>query len=233
MVRPPKTGFHVADIFDEVKEDLRAERAQAMLRRYGAALLVVAVLVIGAVGGWQAWQWVESRRDARAASLYLAAMRDADGIPPAGDAAKRTAAAGAFLAIADHGATPDGYRTLSRLRAAGLKADGGDVPAALTLWNQVSADADADPLLRDLAGLLWVQHQIDSGDPATLRARLDPLIRGDNPWHPLAQEEAALLDLRLGQTDAARATLRNLTIDTTVPEGVRGRANGLLAEIGG
>ena len=54
-----------------------------------------------------------------------------------------------------------------------------------------------------------------------------------NPWHALAQEAEALLDLRQGQTDAARQALRQLAQDTTAPPGVRGRANGLLARLGG
>ena len=64
------------------------------------------------------------------------------------------------------------------------------------------SDSSADPLLRDLASLLWALHEIDSGDPALLEARLKPLADPNNPWHALAEEQLALLDLRQGQTDA-------------------------------
>jgi len=66
-----------------------------------------------------------------------------------------------------------------------------------------------------------------------LRARLAPLALPTNAWHALAQEAAALLDLRQGQTDQAKAALKTLAQDTTAPSGVRGRANGLLARLGG
>lgn len=46
----------MVDIFDEVDEDLRAERAQALLKRYGGLLIALALLTIGAAGGWQAWR---------------------------------------------------------------------------------------------------------------------------------------------------------------------------------
>ncbi len=39
-------------------------------------------------------------------------------------------------------------------------------------------------------------------------------------------------DLRQGNTDAARDTLKRLAQDVTAPDGVRGRANGLLARLG-
>ena len=35
-------------------------------------------------------------------------------------------------------------------------------------WDQVAADSAADPLLRDLATLMWAQRQIDQGDPVLL-----------------------------------------------------------------
>ena len=51
---------------------------------------------------------------------------------------------------------------------------------AAALWDQVAADSSADPLLRDLASLLWAQHQIDSGDPSLLEARLKALAAPEN-----------------------------------------------------
>ena len=64
---------------------------------------------------------------------------------------------------------PEGYATLARLREAALKADARRSAGAAALWDQVAADASADPLLRDLASLLWAQHLIDTGDPRCWR----------------------------------------------------------------
>jgi hypothetical protein len=221
----------VADIFDEVQEDLRAERAQALLRRYGGAAIGVAVAVVVAVGAWQAWQWNQARQTARIADTYLAAMAEADAIPAAGDPAKRDQAAAQFMAVAANGT--EGYRTLARFRAAALKSDAGDHTTALALWDQVAGDGGADPLLRDLATLLWVQHQLDSADPALLQARLGPLTQPDNAWHAFATEASALVDLRAGKPDDARQLLQRLAADGTAPDGVRGRANALLAGMAG
>ena len=49
----------------------------------------------------------------------------------------------------------------------------------------------------------------------------------------LALEQQALIQMRSGAPDAARDILRQLAADVTVPEGVRNRANGLLAKLGG
>jgi hypothetical protein len=221
----------LVDIFDEVDEELRAERAQQLLKRYGGLIVAAVLVIVGAAAGWQAWRWYEARQDQAAAVEYLTAMTLADATAAGTNAASRTAAIAAFDRVA--GNAPQGYRTLSRLREAALKADAGDLTGATALWDQVATDTSADPLLRDLASLLWVEHQIDSGDPATLEARLKALATPTNPWRPLAEEQLALLDMRQGKTDQAKATLRRLAQDVTAPNGVRGRATGLLNRLGG
>ncbi len=113
---------------------------------------------------------------------------------------------------------PEGYRTLARLRAAGLKADAGDVPGAVALWNAVAADRNADPLLRDLASLLATERELDHGDPAQLEARLKPLAELGNPWSTLAEEQLAMLDLRQGKVEDARKKLQVLSFDSKYPD---------------
>jgi hypothetical protein len=220
----------VPDIFDEVADDLRAERARQLVRRTAPWAIAAVLLVVGAIAGWQGWRYAQGRRDQAVATSFIAAMRQADAIGPGGQNADRLAAARAFAAIAAH--APPGYAVLARLREAALDADAGDQAAALTLWNQVSDDAGADRLLRDLATLLWVQHQVDSGDPATLQARLAPIASIDNAWRDLAMEAQALLDIRTGKKDDATATLKRIVADAAAPQDLRGRASALLVRLG-
>ena len=226
----------MVDIFDEVDEDLRAERAQALLKRYGGLLIAVALLTVGAAGGWQAWRWWQAKRDMAAAAAFLAAMNTAQVVGPriagsTADAASRNAAIEQFDKVA--ATAPDGYRTLARLRAAALLAEAGDVARAAATYDQVAADSAAGPLLRDLASLLWAQCQLDTGDPARLEARLKALAVPDNPWYGLASEDLALLDLRQGHTDAAKVALRRLAGNVTLPQDLRGRASLMLNRLGG
>lgn len=215
-------GSRVSDIFQEVEDDLRAERARKLAQKWGGVALAAGLVVIAATGAWQGWRWYQAREARTAAGTYLTLHRAAD---TAG--ADLAQIADGFAALARQ--APEGYRPLARLRAAALKAELGDLAAALALWTEVAADTAADPLYRDLATLLAVSHAIDTGDPAQLAARLGPLLAEGNPWRASAREAAGLLALRRGATEEARGLFEALAADPTSPNGVRERAQRVAA----
>ena len=214
----------VPDLIDEVDEELRAERAARLAKRFGGLFATVALLVLAGVGGWQGWKWYESRQAGITAEAFLASTRDASV-----EGADTRAIATHMASIAND--APTGYRVLTRLRAAALAAEAGDKPAALAIWNQVSADAGADPLYRDLATLMWATHALEPANAAEIRARITPLANG--PWRASAREILALAALAGGQNDEARRALTDLARDDAAPQGVRDRAQRLLTGIDG
>ena len=216
----------MVDLLDEVEEDLRAERAARLMKRFGWLLAAAAAIVVAAASGYQLWQRWQSGQDAAIAARYVAALNAIEQAP-AVNAAARAGQIATLDQVAASG--HPGYRTLATLRAAGLAAESGDVPRAVGLWNAIAADPAIDPLLRDLASLQASAHQLDQADPAMLAARLGPLAVPGGAWAPLARELLAALDLRLGKTTEARATLQALANDSDAPAGARARASALLA----
>jgi hypothetical protein len=218
----------VPDIFDEVEEDLRADRAKRMFARYGGVMVGAMLLVVAGVAGMQGWRWWQARQAAQAAAAYLAA-----GDAAAAQGADMKAAAERFITVAAE--SPAGYRTLARLRAAALLAESGDRTGALATWDAVANDSGADRLYRELATLMWGLHALDGAgaDPAAVEARLAPLAAAGNPWRASAEEIRALAALRRGDTEGARKILTTLASDGDAPQGVRGRATRLLAGLSG
>ncbi len=221
----------MVDIFDEVSDDLRAERAARLLRRYGSLLIIAAIAVLTGVAAQQGWAWYQTRQNQQAAAAYIAINDQitAQGSNPS--AAQALADVKSLTGFA--ASAPAGYRSIAKLRAAGLMADAGNTKGAETLWNQIAADDDADPLLRDLANLLWAQHALGAAPDEQVADRLQPLTAPENPYHALAQETQALLYLNEGKTDSAKALFSQLAADPTAPDGVRNRAGGLLAKLNG
>lgn len=227
MVRPlyATQGNALSDIFQELQEDLRAERARQFWRRWGLVLGVIGLLVAGAVGGWQAWRWNEARQADAASVVFAAAQRSVEGDNPDFAAAARR-----FAELA--ATSPSGYRILARLRAAALLAEAGDRPGALALWDEVARDSAADELWRGHASLMWALHGIATQEPAALSARLAPLAAEGSPWRASARELQALVALRAGDRPAAERLLRALADDEAAPEGIRSRARRIVAGLG-
>ena len=205
------------DIFDEVEEDLRAERARRMWQRFGTPAFVLLLLVLAGIGGWQGWSWYQARERNAAATAFMAAHRATEA-----QGADLPAMATRFQGlVAD---SPESYRILARLRAAALKAEVGERDAALALYDQVANDTAADPLYRGLANLMWVLRSMDTADTATLLARVRPLAQPGQPWNASARELQGLIELKAGQTAAAKQTLDQLANDATAPQSIRERA---------
>ncbi len=213
----------MADIFREVDEDLRRDRMERLWQRYGGVIVAVAVLIVGATAGYVLWQRWQASEQVEKTAVLLSAVEPLDvpegGTPDAQAAIKALEAAGAQL---------DGaHAALARLYQAGLLAREGATAEAVALYDQVAGTGGTDPLFRDLALLLSVLHQVDSGDPAQLQGRLTPLTAAGNPWRFSARELSALLAVRAGDTAKAAAEFKALAEDADTPAGIRNRASEL------
>ncbi len=220
------------DIFDEVEEDLRAERARALGRRYAGAGIAALVLILAGTGAYVAWQQNRTEAANAVADRFITAATQADratahaGAP---DASTVAPAEQALTGIAANG--PAGYRVLARLRLASLQWQTGHHPDAVATWQSVTDDDASPRLLRDLATLTSAQHQLDSGDPVLLKQRLEVLTSQDNPWRPMAQQVIALLDIRTGHLHEAASLIQRITLDPLVPQDMRQMAGDLLSTL--
>lgn len=205
----------MADIFDEIDEELKQDRAKQVWARYGKFVIAAAaavVLGVGASQGYTAWQQSQAET---AANIYSQALAADDAV--------------ASLE-ADLGRLTDGYALLGRFRIAAGRASAGDAAGAETMYLEIAGDTAVDALYRDAATLLSVMNAPDASNPSDLRKRLAPLADGAGPWRPLALELSAALDLKAGDRAAAAAKLREvIELDGTPPE-LRQRA-AQLAEV--
>lgn len=211
------------DIFREVDEELRHDRMQKLAQRYGGLVIAGALGIVAATAAWVGWQHWRGNRDQAATSQFDAALTAAAQGPESGLPALNRFAEGA--PTADMG-------TLARLEAAALLTRSDRRSEAIQIYEAIAADAGADPALRDLATLLSVTRQVDSGDIATLSGRLTRLEAPDNPWRFSARELAGLLAARAGDRAKAHTLFQQLAEDALAPPGIRGRAADLAAYYG-
>lgn len=214
----------MADIFQEVDEDLRRDRATALWRRYGKYVMAAAVVVVVATAAWSGWRHYRNEQRLAAGVTFTQALILANQGQDEG-------AAKAFGEVADGSA--GGYAMLARLEMANLKARAGDRAGAVAIYEAVAADSSAPEPYRQAALLLAVMNAADGGDPKALASRLDPLTATASPWRHSARELQAALAQKAGDTDRAKTLLQALADDAQAPQGVRSRAGEMLRALGG
>jgi hypothetical protein len=224
--------FALPDIFDEVEEDLRAERARSFGRRFWGVGVGGALLILLGTGGYVAWQQRETASANAVADRFITAGKQADKSVTATGTPDMANAGPAGKTLADLAANgPAGYRVLARLRLAALQWQTGQHDDAVASWQAVADDNSAPTLLRDLAMVTSAEHQVDSGNPVLMRQQLEALTAPDNLWRPMAQQIIALLDIRTGKPREAAVILKRLSAEPLVPQEMRQMAGDLLTTL--
>lgn len=205
---------------EEVTEEVRRDRLFALMRRYGwIAVLAVLLLVGGAA--WNEW---------RKAQDLAAAQALGDGIVAALDQDDAAARAEALAAIGSE--QPKGDIVVSLLRAAELE-QAGEIAAAVEILDALSANGEAAPIYRQLAGFKSVLLQADTLAADQRRLRLEGLIQTGSTLRLLAEEQLALIDISEDAPQAAIERLQRIIDDAEATSGLRRRASQLIVALGG
>jgi hypothetical protein len=203
----------VADIFQEVDEEVRREQLKKLWDRYGILFIALAVLIVVGVGAFRGYQYWQNKRAAEAGAQFEQAAALAE-------QGKHAEAQAAFEKVAAEG--PSGYRVLARLRAASELANS-DAKAAVAAYDAIAADNSADQGLRDLAALRAGMLLVDTASLDEMRRRLEPLSEPGRTFRHSAREMLALSAWRNNDKTTAKRYVDMVNDDPETPQGVRSR----------
>lgn len=207
----------------EIDEAVRQDDALQFLRNHGAKLLGAILALIGALGAYLLWDHYTERALERQSEALIAAL----------DAANQRdfkTASEKVAPLLDDGSP--GARSAARMLQAAIALEEGKTDKAAGLYQQVIADPDAPPVLRDLARIREVAARFDSMKPAEVIARLGPLARPGNPWFGSAGELVAMAQLEAGNKAEAGRLFAAIAKDAEQPEGLRSRARQMAGLLG-
>ncbi len=212
----------MTDIFKEVDEALKQDRALAWWKKNSRYVYGAVVLILLATGGYQIWKWYDLNQRSAASDRFAEALELVD-------SGGQEQALAALSEIRRSGG--GGYSILAAFQEARLLAEQGDTAAAVARWDEIAADTASGPAYQGVATLLSVMHQLESGDPAVLQARLDKLSGAAAAFRPSALELSAALALRAGDREKARSLYSEIAADLGAPSGLRARATQMLAAL--
>lgn len=210
------------DIFKEVDEELREERLTKIWKRIGPYVIGIlsgAIIITSAVIGYR--EYDETQRQNWGVQFAEAMNLSEEG--------NWQESLDLFETLTEK--TNLGYKTLSLFQAASLYARNGNKEKALEIYQSLENEA-LDENFRDLATLMLIYLQFDNADPEILEKRIEKLASKGNPWYYNAVELKGFLFAKQKNKEKQIEIFNILSKDNKAPEGVRTRANDMLAILG-
>jgi hypothetical protein len=186
----------MSDIFHEVDEEVRRDKAAEFWKKYQNLILAAAALIVLASAGFRYWQYEREKAAQAAGDQFQQALAALEG-------GKLDEAKAGLDKIAAE--APGGYRALAQMAAAGARAQS-DPQGAIGAFDAVAGDAAIDPLLRDAARLRAGLLRVDiPGEEQKGEAELTLLSTDNGPYRRVARLALGTLALaRKDYDDAAK-----------------------------
>lgn len=206
-------------LIQEVDDAVREDQLKSFWSRYGRAIIGLIGAALLAYGGWQFWTHrQDGARDAASETLN-------DAITKLG--ANNVDGARKDLDTLRSSELP-AYRAAALATDAVMHETKGDTAAAIKSLDALVADADADPILRDIAQMRRTVLSFDTLKPAEVVARMQPIMLGTggetSALFPSAAELAALAHLRAGENDKAARLFQQIAAHPAAPASLKARA---------
>ncbi|MCK4939395.1 MAG: tetratricopeptide repeat protein [Rhodospirillaceae bacterium] len=211
-------------IIREINSELREEQMNKLWKRYGSAIIGVAVAVVVIVAGYQGWKtYSTSVRMSEGEKFHSAEL--------AAESGDSEAALAQLAALGESGKS--GYGVLALFQQAAILSAKGDSQSAADIYKTIATDKSNANDISGLALVLGALQEISiGGNHDELAKRLNAANTDDNPWRYSIREILGLVAIETGNKENAAKLFGTLAIDNMAPEGIRDRARKLLAGLG-
>lgn len=210
----------MADIFDEVEEQLRSEQYRKLFIRILPWAIGLGLAVLIAALGWWGWDSWRTRAANKASEDYSAALELAPVDPNR-----------AYLKFEDVVKGPSrSYKALALMQQGAIRLQANKTAEAVKLYDE-AAKAAPEPVIGDMARLKSALALMDTAPYAAIEERLKPLTLEKRPYRAEAFEALAMAKLQAGRVQEARSDFSVLTLMASAPQSMRERAQAAMALI--
>ncbi len=208
----------MSDIFNEVDEEVRRDKAAEFWKKYQNWIIGAAILIVIATAGYRFYADRRLAAEQAAGGAFQHALAlDRDGKGVEADAALAKLA----------GEAPGGYRTLARLAEAAIKAKT-DPKGAVAAYDALAADASIGAPLQQVARLRAALLRMDLGEAGAAKPALEAMAASDGVYHDTARLALGVIALQAQDYQGAGKWLDLVAADPDAPDMERRSAESLL-----
>jgi hypothetical protein len=210
----------MVDLLDEVREELKDERALDFIKKNGSFILILMVVcIIGAsLKLW--WNDYQENRYHKAGGEFISGILKMRAYKP-DDAVKK------FEDLFTNDNT--NYAALAGLNVGSYADFKKDFTKSSTVFKTVSDNSSFDHSFKDMAKFLQIKSALsNNGDKQELAAELEKYVKDGGIYKYSALELLGTVYLNLGEKGKAKETFNIVITDAGVPDSLRNRVSTLL-----
>jgi len=213
----------VADIFDELEEDLKEQKIFDLWHKWGNWIIGAALLIVIGAAGVPVWKYYhhsiktdESARYSNALALVQKGQNQ--------DAQK------ILEELSANGKT--GYAQLAALQLAALNQSAGSIDGALKIYQDLDLKNSSNLSFSGLAKVLSGYSGINSSQAGTIATQFTSLASSGNPFQGLSLELQGLYALEKGDKSKAAEDFNDILNAGYISRETSSRALLMMASLG-
>src|SRR5271156_4042792 len=215
------TSGSMSDIFQEVDEEVRRDKAVEFWTKNQNLIVAVAVVIVLATAGYRYYEYRRLQASEAAGAAFQQALElDRDGKAEEARAALAKVAADA----------PGGYQALARFAQAALTAKT-DPKAGAEAYFALAGDASLDPLFKDAARLREALARLDAGEADAAKSELETLATPTGVFRNTARLTLGAIAIQAKDYATAGKWLDLVVADPEAPSAERKSAESLLGVV--
>lgn len=208
------------EFMEDVEQDIRQEKYQALWRKYGKMASAVLAVILLTVTAYTLWTYTQERNRENAADRFMLLQELVD-------AQEYEKALSTAALMSQDAVYP--YNILSHLVRAALLVDKKDpdtLQDALTIYRMLEQDKNTPQFFKDLARYKRLNAELQQTDVNldSVYAELQPLLQTDSALLPLMQELEAIILLQQNKPAQAAEAFIKIAQSNLASEDLRARA---------
>ncbi len=210
----------MVDLLDEVREELKDERALNFIKKHGKFILglMVACIIGASLKIW--WDDYKENVAHKAGGDFITAILKMRAYKP-DEAVKK------FESLFSTDST--NYAAFAGLNVASYADFKKDYAKSSVVYNSISENSDFDQSVRDMAKFLAIKSKVSSNyDNQKLASELEQYISENGIYKFSALELLGSIYLDMGDKDKAKQTFEIALTDAQIPESIRNRVTTLV-----
>ena len=203
----------------EVSEELRRDRLYRNIRKYGWIAILLVVVIVGAAT-YREYQKSQAEMEAELFGTSII------------DALTEKNAADRILKLQKINAPEENARAILAMLLSAEANANGSATLEMSSLSEITQSLSIDAHYRDLLNFKILLGSAEIMDLDKRIIAFEALSKPGNPFRLLAEEQIALIELELGNTDDAIEKISQILLDSELTTGLRNRVTQMMIALG-